>query len=144
MNKFSHYTWSVAMDGAGDYSESSVACGYGKTCTINTPARGICPEGWHIPSITEWNTLYSAIGSSPYAMQAEEYWTSPQDDYGFSALPAGIYNGDGFYTVGSTAAYWSATEYTQDGAKYWNLGTGSAGSSDKGKYAGLSVRCVKD
>ena len=26
--------------------------------------RGICPEGWHLPSETEVNTVYSVLGQS--------------------------------------------------------------------------------
>jgi len=143
-----YYTWAAAMDSAGLYSTNSAGCGYGKTCTVKTPARGICPEGWHIPTSNEWNTLYSAIGSSPYAMQAKGYWSDPKDTYGFSALPAGrCYHGS-FNDVGSYARFWSATENYSQGTYSWNLDASGAnlinGINGNYKYDGYSVRCLKD
>jgi len=139
-----YYTWAAAMDSAGLYSTNSAGCGYGKTCTVKTPARGICPEGWHIPTSNEWNTLYSAIGSSPYAMQAKGYWSDPKDTYGFSALPAGFYNNGSFRNVGSGAYFWSATEYDGGSAGYWNLNASSANLYSSYELNGYSVRCLKD
>jgi uncharacterized protein (TIGR02145 family) len=42
------YSWSATMNG-------------------NPPAgnRGICPEGWHVPSKEEWQSLFSYVGSRP-------------------------------------------------------------------------------
>ena len=40
-----YYTWAAAMDSAGIYSDNSKGCGDAKPCIVNTPARGICPEG---------------------------------------------------------------------------------------------------
>ena len=146
-----YYTWAAAMDSAGLYSTNSAGCGYGKTCTVKTPARGICPEGWHIPTSNEWNTLYSAIGSSLYAMQAKGFddWSSATDAYGFSALPAGDYYNGSFGNVGSFADFWSATEYDSIDAYYWGLNANYAnlysGSYSKyDKFYGYSVRCLKD
>ena len=143
-----YYTWAAAMDSAGIYSTNSKGCGYGKTCSVKNPARGICPEGWHIPTDEEWNTLYSAIGSSRYAMQAKGYanWPSATDAYGFSALPAGYYYNGSVSNVGSGASFWSATEYGSNYAFNWGLNASNAGLSiyDLSKYNGNSVRCLKD
>ena len=140
------YTWAAAMDSAGVYSENSKGCGYyGETCTITSPVRGICPEGWHIPTAGAWNTLYSAIGSSPYAMQAKGYWSDPNDTYGFAALPAGYYYDRKFYYVGSRVIFWSATEYNKRYAYIWYLDADHAYlNSDYSKYYGFVVRCLKD
>jgi uncharacterized protein (TIGR02145 family) len=36
---------------------------YGWTTLMNgNTSRGICPQGWHVPSDTEWNTLEIALG----------------------------------------------------------------------------------
>ena len=143
-----YYTWAAAMDSAGLYSTNSAGCGYGKTCTVKTPARGICPEGWHIPTSAEWNTLYSAIGSSPYAMQAKGYWSDPKDTYGFSALPTGFYEGS-FRNVGSSVYFWSATDGNGYYAYGWYLYDHDA-KLDSGynlshtKSSSFPVRCLKD
>ena len=140
-----YYTWGAAMDGLGLYSENSKGCGVGQTCTIVTPARGVCPEGWHIPTRDEWATLYSAIGQSANALQATDIaeWPGATDAYGFSALPAGYFETD-FSEVGSNAGFWSATEDGSANARYWNLNTDGAALGSTNKAFGYSVRCVKD
>ena len=141
-----YYTWAAAMDSAGVYSESSKDCGYGKTCTVAATNRGICPEGWHIPTNNEWDTLYTAIGSTPYAMQAMGYetWSGATDAYAFSALPAGYYNGGQFYYVGANAYFWSATERNDNTADIWSLDADLASRYNNQKQYGFAVRCLKD
>ena len=46
------YNWAAAMDTTGtDYITASF-----------TNRRGICPEGWHVPSRAEWDTLIAYVG----------------------------------------------------------------------------------
>ncbi len=151
-----YYTWAAAMDSAGVYSTNGAGCGYGKSCTVKTPARGICPKGWHIPDSTEWKTLYSAIGGTPYsvidgasyAMQAMGYpkWSKATDDYGFSALPAGYLSGGShYYDVGEYAYFWSAAEGNRSyDAYYWGMSASGANLSCRGKSGGFAVRCLQD
>lgn len=144
------YNWSAAMDSAGTFSTNGKGCGYAKICSPTYPVRGICPSGWHLPDTTEWNTLYKAMGSSPYAMQAKGYvnWSDATDAYGFSALPAGLYYNGSFYRVGTHAYFWSATDLGSGNTHYayrWYLDASSASLYNfYDKYYGFSVRCVKD
>jgi len=139
------YTWAAAMDSVGKWSMNGKNCGYGKFCTPTYPVRGICPEGWHIPTREEWVTLYTIMGS-PYAMQAMGYWSDPKDTYGFAALPAGYYSTGSFYSVGTRANFWSATENYSGSANYWYLSAVDAYRDYIGynKCYGYSVRCLKD
>lgn len=144
-----YYTWADAMDSAAVFSDNAKGCGYDVECTIKTPARGICPEGWHIPTGDEWRALYSAMGESPYAMQAKGFdgWPDATDAYGFSALPAGGYMRSAFYDVGGYARFWGATEFTEYDnytADYWYLNANGATCSFAGEDFALSVRCIKD
>ena len=86
-----HYTAAAAFDSAGTFSTSAVA--YGSECSkcrLTSPVRGICPEGWHIPSFSEWKILYAYVGNTPHALQAKEVgWIDATDAFGFAALPAG-------------------------------------------------------
>ena len=136
-----YYTWAAAMDSAGIYSENSKGCRNRGTCTIKTPARGICPEGWHIPSDDEWTTLYSVMGSSPYAMQAmgNDKWPGATDAFGFSALPAATLSHD----VGEFACFWSIIE-DYNGASCWFLGADDADFHRIFKEIATPVRCLKD
>ena len=141
-----YYTWAAAMDSAGVYSGNSKGCGFQKTCTVKTPARGVCPEGWHIPTEGEWKTLYSAMGSTPYAMQAVGMWPKGTDDYGFFAIPVGYISDNGTYSGNTETAFWTSTEYAEDGAFTWSLQRDEAKSPAAGSYKSIfgSVRCVKD
>lgn len=143
-----YYTWADAMDSAAVFSDNAKGCGYEVQCTIKTPARGICPEGWHIPRHSEWIALVdTAMGNSPEAMQAKgfEEWPDATDALGFSALPAGSHDYDGsFYRVGSYAFFWSDFAIAGDLATMWYLSASDAIYEGTLKYLGLSVRCIKD
>ena len=134
------------MDSAGVYSGNSKGCGFQKTCTAKTPARGVCPEGWHIPTQGEWKTLYSAMGSTPYAMQANGMWPDATDDYGFFAIPVGYISDNGTYSGNTETAFWTSTEYAEYRAFTWSLQRDEAESPAAGSYKSIfgSVRCVKD
>jgi len=147
------YTWAAAMDSVGMWSTNGKDCGYNKMCSPTYPVRGVCPEGWHLPTYTEWNTLFTAVGVSSTAgevLKSTSGWDSSgngTDAFGFSALPAGgrDYNGN-YYGEDNYALFWSSSErgsgracntfliYSNDCARIDN---------DFKNYA-FSVRCVKD
>ena len=132
-----YYTWAAAMD-----------YGYGNNNTPTYPVRGICPAGWHLPDSSEWNALYSAMGSDRFAMQAKGFanWPDATDAYGFSALPAGCYFEDrDCKLLGKVALFWSATE-SEYNADNWRLNASEASRDKYGadKRHGYSVRCVQD
>ena len=122
------YTWTAAV---GKTDE----CGYGKVCDLPSGnVSGVCPEGWHLPSDDEWNTLFIAAGGIGIAGQKlksntnlwkQEEGISNDDSFGFAALPAGYrYYGEIFYKEGEKAYFWNSTEFSKDLA--------------------FSVRCVKN
>ena len=113
--------------------------------------RGLCPNGWHVPSNDELTTLINYLGGDFAAggkMKATgtTYWFSPNgeatNESGFTALPAGErqFNG-GLIGSGLAAGFWSANEFrfrTLTYAHGWSLlGNGE-------KTLGLSVRCLRD
>ncbi|MGM9984847.1 MAG: FISUMP domain-containing protein [Fibrobacter intestinalis] len=86
------YLWSAAMDSAGVFGDGGEGCGYDVTCSAKEPVRGICPEGWHLPSDAEWETLFTAVGGVDLAgtkLKSKSGWYSGNgtDDYGFSCCP---------------------------------------------------------
>ena len=146
------YTWAAAMDSVGKWSTNGKGCGYGSTCAPTGTIRGICPEGWHLPSKTEWNALFTAVGGISTAgakLKSQTGWTAYggityEDSFGFSALPAGYRYGNGdYYDEGNDADFWddSGNAFSMylnnygDGYAYLNLND---------KLYGFSVRCVKD
>ena len=138
------------MDSAGVYSANGKGCGkYGETCSVKTPVRGICPMGWHLPSNTEWETLFTAVGGPFTAgkiLKSESGWAfdgNGTDDVGFSALPAGVRGNYGnIYGDGRYAHFWSSTEYAHIMGLNFNYESASLGYD--GVDNGVSVRCVKD
>ena len=143
------YTWSAAMDSAKS------GCGYDMYCTLyeTLPIQGICPVGWHVPSISEWDTLFNAVGGSGVAgkmFMSKEDWNSNysfEDKYGFSILPAGYsYRGESFDYLNSYAYFWEAhAEYGYEAYfVYFESSYSYASKSSGSMYVGRSLRCVKD
>lgn len=68
---------------------------YGRLYDWYTATGNICPPGWHLPSKTEFETLRDYAGGEAIAagkLKSTSLWdTGPgTDDYGFTALPAGM------------------------------------------------------
>ena len=147
------YTWAAAMDSVGTWSTNSKGCGYGTTCSPTYPVRGICPEGWHLPTKAEFETLFAAVGGKSTAgkmLKSTSGWNSSGNGtnaYAFSALPAGSrYYGGDFDLEGYNASFWSSTENGSGRAydMYLYYYNGDAYLYDYSKYNGFSVRCLKD
>ena len=127
---------------------------YGRLYTW-AAAKTVCPEGWHLPSYDEWNTLFTAVGGISTAgakLKSQTGWAAydgitNEDSFGFSALPAGNrYDNGSYYYEGYDAHFWSSTEYGSYDAYYMSLGYdyGDAYLDNNDKSNGHSVRCVKD
>ena len=147
------YTWAAAMDSAGTWSTNGKGCGYGSTCSPTGTIRGVCPEGWHLPTNAEFETLFTAVGGSSNAgtkLKSTSGWTyggNGTDAYSFSALPAGNRDDIGDYNYeGYDAFFWSSKESNIYYACYMYLDYyyGGANLDDERKDFGFSVRCVKD
>ncbi|OWV23466.1 hypothetical protein B7988_14705 [Fibrobacter sp. UWB1] len=147
------YTWAAAMDSAGTWSANGKDCGYNETCSPAYPVRGVCPEGWHLPSNEEWKALFTAVGGQSNAgkvLKSLTGWYSNgngTDAFGFSALPAGDrYYSGGFDYDGYHAYFWSATEdnsgYAYSMFLYYYSELAYLG--DGSKNYGFSVRCLRD
>ncbi|WP_290949789.1 fibrobacter succinogenes major paralogous domain-containing protein [Fibrobacter sp.] len=148
------YDWATVMDSAGIWSTNGKGCGYDKTCSPTYPVRGICPSGWHLPSKTEWETLFIAVGGSSVAgwvLKSTSGWNNSgngSDAFGFSALPAGRRYDEGNYAIeGEGARIWSSTEQNNGGSVYDLClydDSNKAFLLNGDKEGGFSVRCIKD
>ena len=105
--------------------------------------------GWHVPTTAEWDALATAVGGTSVVgtkLKSTTDWQSGAgtDDYGFSALPAGNYNGR-FYNLGILANFWTSVENGSSNAysRYFDAGASMYSSSDN-KNRQYSVRLVKD
>lgn len=52
-----HYGWITAVQISCEYEEQYAF--YGTNPAFKTPVQGICPSGWHIPTIAEWQELFN-------------------------------------------------------------------------------------
>lgn len=107
--------------------------------------RGLCPEGWHIPTYGEWQMLVNSIGSEAgLKMKTASGWKengSGTNESGFTAFPGGSrYGNGGFYGMGDYAVFG-----TSDGGNFYLTKWGSLrGGSSRGYGSnGLSLRCVR-
>ncbi|ADL26392.1 putative lipoprotein [Fibrobacter succinogenes subsp. succinogenes S85] len=153
-----YYSWAAAIDSvalANDPKEP-LDCGYGKTCGLNHSVQGICPDGWHLPTLREWSLLceaigdYSTCGKPLKALSGWDYAGTPNnngtDKYGFASLPTGRrLSATSWEKVGSDVYYWSATEYSADDGRYFNINNiyTQTYTYQNSKSYGQSVRCVK-
>jgi uncharacterized protein (TIGR02145 family) len=124
----------------------------------------LCPDGWHVPTQSEWHTLAlcldaSSILSNPESLTAGGmlkesgtlHWANPNiasNSSGFTALPGGYRNiGDGsFNDLTGHGWLWSSTEISSEHLYIrWLEHAGSnLDISDNAKNYGGSVRCIKD
>ena len=129
-------------------------------------AQRICPEGWRLPSNEDWTALLTAVGADSLneilwkgssklkSMSGWENDGSGTDDFGFTALPAGMKfttsTQDGFTYHGCSSLMWAATEADGGAADslayhmYLDCSNDNAIVNTVRKVNGLSVRCVKE
>ena len=158
------YAW--AIDTAGECLKDCYGNQYNGYVLLDT-TRNVCPTGWHVPSVGEWEVLDDYVSANypnsvEYNLKSVEGWghsTSStgqiisengqggQDRLGFRLLPAGK---GGWLTIDDfgehgDAYMWTSTIYGINNmrAKHtygtlWNEAQTAAGGSFH------SIRCIKD
>ena len=138
----------------------------------STSNKGICPDGWHIPTQDDWKVLRSFLGEKPYT----KILVGLGNESGFSAILSGVFfdsysrinpatmnkefNEREFYGLNKQTMFWSST-------KDYDIGTDAKYINDKMiekrpypvevwieknylsirkqiESDGYSIRCVKD
>lgn len=154
------YTWPAAMDLPAVYQDS-VADGTGG---IN---RGICPEGWHVPTMHDFNVMIEEA----LVMFGEErtlfsaFMSTMKNETGASLIRGGyadreyLYDGEGNYFYSDTVVFkemgreaymWSDNQESYTGARIYDLRLQTESSycslcNEPGdKHTGAYVRCVMD
>jgi uncharacterized protein (TIGR02145 family) len=123
--------------------------------------RGLCPDGWHIPTESDWSILSTFLGGDSIAggklkstgtiEMGSGLWYAPNKDAGnsvnFNALPGGYrINYGNFYSMGNVAYFWSSTDSNSVNAWNYILDANNAELKQNFnlKTNGFSVRCCKD
>ena len=153
-----YYSWSAAIDSVAlaNDPKDPLDCGYGKTCGLNRGVQGICPDGWHLPTIHEWGLLSVALGNAGVSgghLKALTGWNyagtddnNGTDDYGFAALPTGRrLSATSWGKVGTDVYYWSSDELDAYEGQYSNINNiyTKFYIYHGEKTYGQSVRCIK-
>lgn len=117
-------------------------------------SQGICPLGWHITSIDEWNDLTDVHPGFTLKERGHTHWiegTTATNSTGLTILPGGYkwWSDGSFEQLRTYAGFFTATELPSPpswGAWYkgfaWNEGGSHSGNAYK--THGCSVRCIKD
>jgi len=136
------------------YKDSVEFCEkYGRLYTWDAVV-DVCPDGWHLPSKAEWETLITAVGGQATAgkMLKSTSGGKGSDAFGFSALPAGYrVKGGGYLYAGAHTFFRSSTVSSTEinNGPYsafldFNADYAAGMSSDDYNNYGFSVRCLKD
>jgi len=117
----------------------------------------LCPNGWHVPSMNQWEILFNHLGGDSIAGgklkdTGTTHWATPNtgatNESGFTAMPGGVrLNYGPFDYVGEYGYWWSSTENT--GSFSWGVrmdydSIGVLVSGDFSIETGLSIRCLKN
>jgi len=155
------------------YNYNWHAAVYNVPATETSIIQGVCPNGWHLPSLAEWNTLRSYVESqnnyhcgdnvtyiAKALASATTDWVasatacapgnevSTNDQTGFSAKPAGVSSGT--YSTGYGAFFWASNNSTGSfGPSFpilymWPDVSTTGFYNSMHKAYPLSVRCVRN
>ena len=154
------YTWGVSMDSAGLYSDGGNGCGYIAECSPTYPVRGICPDGWHLPSKEEWDVILDKLKvdreSEKTLLSASELdCHCGSDKYGLSILGSAgrDYSGKNFGGASRTAFFQTSSLSSNTGTHSYTLyinadilnpNVYASMTEDWSRLYAFSVRCLKN
>ena len=152
------YTWysAVNVPEGDDFAQPTTA---NETITFEQTThtysrdyvQGICPNGWHIPALDEYQNLKDVVGAAN-AVKAvgSNYWlgfTDATDADHFTGIPAGYYDHstDKYYNILGKAYFWSTDNYGVKALPCSLLyGCPEILFNEQNKFYGFSVRCVRN
>jgi uncharacterized protein (TIGR02145 family) len=165
-NIVANVDWMNLTSGAWAYYENSgfFDAFYGKlyNAFVVGDARGVCPTGWNVPTIVQWQQLIDYLGGNTVAgglmkitgsgTGLDGLWYEPNEgatnESGLSFGPSGsrFTDGDFMTTGGNQGWWWSSNAVFPDSYDAFTI---DAYSSEINSYSynnnfGFSIRCIKD
>ncbi len=135
-------------------------CGRWYNLEINLPNRevmdSVCPAGWKVPTIEDWNILFTTIGNVSTALRVllSESWGFVQSTNacGFNGIEAGAIrkNKDEFVFLNGSAGWCTQTVISPENVLkvFFRPGSKNEKSNgieiDRAKNYYVSLRCIRD
>lgn len=115
----------------------------------------ICPAGWHVPKVSDWEIMLSKIGNdvsirgNNMKNPGNIYWesTGGTNLAGFNGFGTGYITEEGnFINIQKEGVWWTSDETNNILSKsYYLLSSSSLVQlKNNSKHAGLAIRCVKN
>jgi uncharacterized protein (TIGR02145 family) len=144
--------WAALTTGAWCYynNDLSTVGIYGKLYNwyaVND-TRGLAPTGWHLPTLTELNTLIDVF--EPKKLMATSTWSTSgygTNETGFKAYATGFREGGNgaMSSTGGNAVFWTSTlDGDNGGARWMSNGSSTYNGFSLPKKFGASVRLIRD
>lgn len=164
------FDWQDALGGAWCHYANDTAndVPYGKLYNAGAvrDERGVCPAGWHVPTLEDWiglavlidptyvpatNILQSAVAGGAMKELGTQWWTAPNtgatNAAGFAGRGSGTRNQNGtFISQGTRTRWWSSEATAQYAQRYWEVGNAHAELRRGADFLimGHSIRCIKN
>lgn len=123
--------------------------------------RGLCPEGWRVPTDSDWDVLVEYLGgrfeaggklkTTGIIEVGTGLWQDPNEgatnESGFSAIPGGHrLTGGQYQWIRRTATFWNHTELNDTSAwtRRMSYNNSEVIRANQSKGMGFSVRCMRD
>jgi uncharacterized protein (TIGR02145 family) len=123
------YSWNEAMNWLSAHSN-----------------QGICPDGWRLPTIAEFESLVAIAGQNADALRAvgEGNGTNETGWTGLNATAHFMENAGAGPVIWGGPRWWSSSEAGDDYSQNFALWDANIIYETNLKYLAFSVRCVKD
>ena len=137
------------------YEETSDNCKlYGRLYSWDATLDA-CPEGWHLPSDTEWDELKLfikkeyplTVGTTMKTTNGWDFNGNGTNIFGFAALPGGYRNNDEAYNLGGNSCFWwsaTAKDANYAWARHLKFNYPFLNRFRGNKKFGFAIRCVKN
>ena len=155
------YTWAGAMD----YDKNR--CQDAAYCSLASH-QGICPDGWRVPVVEDWDTLWMNVGYNSENLAIDSNYkykviralitdtsyitwdrSGKGDYFGFSATEHGYResNQGSFWSLYTTpSAYWTSDQVGATSSKAYiaSMYSSSVDFEQYSKTGQFAVRCIKN